>query len=308
MFRFIFANPWSTIKKMLICMLSIIGASCTVLEVLNAIFPSTDWDSFYGKWFGLFCFAVLIISFCSVALPLMKFTCKLKDYDIDITLKVGRIENEDSSIILSTNSCFLTTMDGEIIGSRGAQSSYQTKYYKDNLPELDSQLAEQLKDEHTCSDLIIKNKTYPIYNVGTIAKTVQGNRRVYFFAMNDINQYGQNINRDMDTIFRSLNGLWLNIIEKGHTEVELAIPVIASGRAGIAEATKETMIEAIVDTFISAVQNNSSIITKHLKIVIFPDDVKIINLSYMKEYIKYRCIFARKDIASRIESNTSSNS
>lgn len=300
MFKFIFINPWKTTGKMIALTLSIIGASYTMLEILTVIFPETMWMDFYRDSFAWISLVILIISFITVVWPLRQFTCKIKDYDINVTLKAGRIEKENDSIVISTNSSFVTTMEDEIISPKSAQGAYQMKYYKNSLQKLDTQLKKALKLEPNCAGLILKGKVYPVYNIGTIAKTTQGDRRVYFLALNDINQYGQNTNHDIDTAFNALNGLWQNIIEKGNTESELAIPVIASGRAGIAEATKETMMKAIVDTFISAIQNNSSTITKHLKIIIFPDDIKKINLSDIKEYVKYRCTFAHKDSSNKI--------
>lgn len=300
MLKFIFSNPWKTIWEIFKTVFGIVGGSYAFVEIAANVYPKIEWLHLFQSHFKLLCIVALVIGSVVTLLPLREFTCKIKDYDVNITLQAGKIEKRPESIIISTNSSFVTVMEDDIISPSSAQGAFQLAFYKNNLQELDSQIKKALKREHKCGDLRLKGKTYPVYDVGTVAKITQNNRRVYFLALNSINQHGQNIDHSIDMVFSALEGLWRNIIEKGNTENVLSIPLIASGRAGIAEATKDTVIKAIVDSFIATIQNSSSVSTKHLRIIIYPEDIEKVNLPEIKDYIQYRCAFAKKDSSVRI--------
>ena len=87
-----------------------------------------------------------------------------------------------------------------------------------------------------------------------------------------------------------MTSLWNYIESFGHTE-DLAIPLIASGRAGI-NITKEKCLFDIVDTFISKTIN-SKIVT-NLIIYIYPGDLLNINYSRIVEYISYKTKYLRE--------------
>ena len=130
-----------------------------------------------------------------------------------------------------------------------------------------------------------------MYEIGTVSKIIQNDRNVYFLGINDINSSGMNICSDIENIYKSLDSLWHKIIEFGNVEEELAIPLIGSGRAGIANATTEKICQAIIDLFITAVLNNNSKITKHLIIYVHKKNLQNFSMSKMIGYLQYKCNF-----------------
>jgi hypothetical protein len=117
---------------------------------------------------------------------------------------------------------------------------------------------------------------------------------VYLVADSDINCNGQVKDHKLDNVVKAINDLWDFIRISGHVEQELSITLFGSGRSGIADATKDEILKFIIDSFISSIRNSKSKIVDHLKIIIHPKDVNKLNISEVKKYLEYKCIFAKR--------------
>lgn len=294
--KFAVPNFWLFLWKTFLNFSSIIGGFYTVYEISDAVF-GYGFPTFFRNHFCCFCIcAIIVSSIISIQLlPKCEFT--IKDYDIKVKLKVDCIENRKKSIIIPTNSCFVTNMKDGIISLDSVQGAYQKKYYKKKLDELDGKLKNQLQNikAKEKEKILVKGVKYNIYDIGTVVNLYERNRNVYFLAVNHINKYGQNKNRNINDVYISIDRLWNWLSENGHVEDEISIPLIGSGHAGIAEATKGEILRLIIDSFVAHIRNSHCKITDCLTIVIHPCDVEKININEIKKYIEYSCIFAKRN-------------
>lgn len=293
--KFIFSNPVNIIFNIIKKIVSFLGTIVTLFGILDTIYKNNFHINFllnYIYWFLLFFF---VISFLLSIKWIPKINYNINGTDSYLAIKVGDICNEKGSIIISTNTSFVTLMKDDMISPKSVQGAFQNKFFKDNLSELDKLIADGLTEYHCDSSLKIKNskKKYPVYPVGTVSKIRQNNRNVYFLGLNDINSDGQNKNRNPNDFYTAIDKLWLYIRHKGNTE-EASIHLIASGRAGIKEFTKEFALKEIIKSYIGQVQNYK-ILTK-LTIYIYPTDLKSINIKKMKKIVENQCLFAEANL------------
>ena len=216
-FKIAFEHPFRRIWKILQVYFSLLGGLYTICQIVSLRF-----DSFDKTVFSCCCtwIACLLIAFCLNIKWILSFTEKISAKDTEITLKVGEIEKEKGAVAISTNSAFVTTMMASVISEKSAQGAFQKRYFDGN-PNLDVLIRDSLKSENPVSSLILKidGRKYDVYEIGTMAKIVfDTNRHAYLFALNDINENGQNIQHDIDVVYKSVQKLWNSILEKGHTE------------------------------------------------------------------------------------------
>ncbi|MBO4389033.1 MAG: hypothetical protein J5785_06320 [Spirochaetales bacterium] len=289
------SNPKKLVSSIIKIFFSIIGGVYTLFEIHDSVFSGKDWIDWFSGYFYLFCIGSLIISIVFSIEWKTSFSCLVKDYDITISLKMGDVTRKKSAVVIPTNSSFVITKENRCIADDSVQGAYQNRYFRKKEGELSRLLEKALRLEE-CHDehLLLFGIPYPIYDIGTTAVIEYKTKVSYWVAINDFNEFGQNKKAKIDDLYKALNGLWNSIKDKGHVEKELCIPLIASGHAGIAEATRGQVIEAIIDSFLVTIVNNKFKIADHLSIVLFPPDLDKIDLNREKEYLKYKCSFINK--------------
>lgn len=286
-----FRSPFCQIWKIVKIYFSVLGALYTACILLSYLKENIDKVIFSSIWSWFVC---LLLSFILSIKWRLSYTENVVGKDTRITLKTGCLEKEKNALIMSTNSSFITTMENSVINKDSAQGAFQNRFFKNNLSTLNTLITQGLEGESTVGSLVLNvdKKTYNVYPVGTVSKITFGKERhAYFFALNDVNQNGQNIQRKMDVVYDALNGLWTGILTKGHTDSEISIHLIASGRAGISEATRMKSFKIIVESFLMQVVNSGSKITDHLNIVVHPNDLPKFDFGEAVEFLKYKCKF-----------------
>lgn len=275
---------------------SIVGGFYTFMSFIDYIWPQNEATAFVKGRALIFLLIALVVCMGFYVIRQRKYTCKLKGYDTTISICIGDIVNQDHSFVISTNSSFATSIEEGIISETSVQGAFQKRFYAENENLLVEEICASLwyEDPKDGEDAMIKDKHYPVYPLGTVAVIDQGNRHVYFVALNDINEHGQNVSHDISDVYHALDGLWEGIKRKGHKEAKLAIPLIGSGHADIAEATKDEIIKTIIDYYISFVQNDKACVTNDLEIFIRPEDLKTIDYTAAVDYLVYRCHFLEK--------------
>lgn len=234
--------------------------------------------------------ASLIIS-CLHNRKKMTFYKNASNVDMRIEIRVRDIfwNRVATSYVIPTNTFFRTEMRDEYISPNSVQGRFQLKYFKEDLPSLDSQICENLISQgiegNLTSDRFGSTKKYPI---GTVAKIDHKGNHFYFIAINDVNESGKPINQSIENVNTALVSLTKAIKEFGHCDI-LCIPLLGSGKAAIQEATKENVFQKIVDCF---VDSNDKLVNE-LIISINPKDYLDgkIDLIRMEKYLDYRCEF-----------------
>ena len=292
-----FKHPFAQIRKIATIYFSILGVLFALIPIVHKLIPivSEDWFRYWDFWVALF-----FVAFIKSIKWILSYSYSIDGKDIEVFLKVGKIEKEKEALILSTNSTFVTTMQDSIISEKSAQGAFQNKYFCNNLSLLDNQISQSLENENVIGSLTLNNKNYNKYSIGTVAKVVFDNsKNAYFFALNDINSKGQNTQHDTSVVYDAINGLWKGIAEKGHIEPELSIPLIGSGRAGFSAMTKMESFKIILESFLVQVVNSGVKITEHLNIVVHPDDLKKFDMNEAVDFLKYKCKFISSSIKSQ---------
>ena len=286
-----FRHPFCQIWRIVKIYFSILGTLYTASILLSYLQENIDKTIFSKGWVWFVC---LFLAFIFSIKWRLSYTEKVMGKDTKITLKIGCLENEKNALIMSTNSSFITAMECSVINKDSAQGAFQNKFFKNNLSTLNTLITQGLEGESATGSLFLNvdKKTYNVYPVGTVSKITFGDERhAYFFALNDVNQNGQNIQRQMDVVYQALNGLWDGILMKGHTDSEMSIHLVASGRAGISEATRIKSFKIIVESFLMQVVNSGSKLTDHLNIVVHPKDLSKFDFGEAAEFLKYKCRF-----------------
>lgn len=293
--KFIFSNPIKTIGKTLFSASGMLGFFVTLFEILDTAYKSTThMDFLINKSIWWIIAGSLILSlFISIKwIPKISYT--ISGTNSKVTVRVGDILKYNKSLIISTNTAFVTTLTNDIISTTSVQGAFEKKFFYNNLDKLDKLIDSSLKTDFNPIDTLILNgfrKKHQVYEVGTVAKIRHNDRNVYFLALNDINPAGQNKNRNSNDFYTALDKLWLYLKQKGNVE-EAAIHLIGSGHAGISEITKELALIEIVKSYIGQCQNYK--ILTNLVIYIHPYDLQYININKIKKYVENICMFAER--------------
>ena len=281
----------SIIPKTATKSVSILGIMVTLFEILNTIYK----DNFHFD-FLINNFLVIILIIILISLLLSLNYCFSKVFSINgcdsrIQIKVGNIVKETNSFVISTNTSFITIRESGFISKKSVQGQFEDKYYHNNLETLDSLINESLKNVNPVGALFIKGKQYNVYSPGTIAQIHKDEQSIYFLALNNVNESGQNCSRKIEDYYSAIACLWNYIETNGHTD-DLAVPLIGSGRAGIENLTKEKVAFDLIDTFIT-LSINKKICTK-LILYIHPLDLESLNIKRLFEYTAFKTKYIRE--------------
>lgn len=275
-------NKW----KIISFVFEILGIVTLLIDILYIFIP-TFMEKLNLSWIHLI--ILLTISFCVSIYknsPKLKRKYTLKNRDINITIVVGDIFKQPGAKVIPTNTSFDTTMDDEFISINSIQGQFQNIFFKNNLGNLDNQIEYSLKEVPILKKYEDGRKTKTnCYACGTVAKITHTNNRYYFLGLADVNKNGKP-NAEYENILIALQGLWDYLLENGHIE-NLVIPIIGTGKAGIAEATRMKVLKDTIYSFVA--MSNEKKITNNLILCIHPDDLldNKINIDEVFEFVDY---------------------
>lgn len=286
-------------KKVTATFFEILGFFSLIYGVLDIFLPSQLQKIKFDYKGLLVLLAISLI--CSIIKnrPKLQRKFTIKNRDINITIVVGDIFKQDGAKVIPTNTTFDTCKDDEFISIRSIQGQFQEKYFKNNLGTLDSMIKESLRKSKISEILNDGRKTkVERYECGTVSKITCMNERYYLLALADVNKNGTP-QAKYENILIALQGLWDFLAENRHIE-NLVIPIIGTGRAGIAEATR---MKVIKDTILSFVAVSSEVkITNNLVLCIHPNDLKgnKIDIDEIFEYVEYTSKYKYEQVDKKI--------
>ena len=197
--------------------------------------------------------------------------------EITVTLCCGDIFTNNETIVIPVNSTFDTSFHNEIISPNSVQGQFQNLYFKDDITELDKIINNSLiAHGMTGKDLERKDPMKNIcYDLGTIAEINYNDkgkkRRAYFLASSNTNKYSKVEHVYMKDYMFMLSRFWENMSKYGHTEENIAMPILCSGKAGMSESL-DTLVAEIVNSYITI--SREYVLTRNLTIYVHPDDLK----------------------------------
>ena len=286
-------------KKVTATFLEILGFFSLIYGILDIFLPSQLQKIKFDYKGLLVLLAISLI--CSIIKnrPKLQRKFTIKNRDINITIVVGDIFKQDGAKVIPTNTTFDTCKDDEFISIRSIQGQFQEKYFKNNLGTLDSMIKESLR-ESKISEIVNDGRKTKVerYECGTVSKITCMNERYYLLALADVNKNGTP-QAKYENILIALQGLWDFLAENRHIE-NLVVPIIGTGRAGIAEATR---MKVIKDTILSFVAVSSEVkITNNLVLCIHPNDLKgnKIDIDEIFEYVEYTSKYKYEQVDKKI--------
>jgi hypothetical protein len=281
-------NYWKylfSIRKTTNAILGTLGIIWLLIE--STSYFSNDISNFIKEhWFWLLLIALVWIIIENW--PQTIFTYQLKNRDIKIQLVIADMFKCDGNIVVPINTSFDTSFDNDLISKNSTQGQFTLNYFKE--PRfLDTDIQTALTGQQPLEMLPNKNIGNKFkYEVGKIIKLkVKNDKYAYLIAISDINDHGV-AHTTFDNVLTCLASLWDFIVHKGDSG-EILIPVLGTGRGRILE-TRETIIKAIVNSFIASTSNGKRFCDK-LSIVIHPRDFKEhrIDINDLCDFLKLRC-------------------
>lgn len=286
-------------KKVIATFFEMLGFFSLVYEIL-AVFLPNQIKKVNFNYKGLLLLIVITLIFSIIKnWPKLKRKFTIKNRDINITIVVGDIFKQEGSKIIPTNTTFDTCMENEFISIHSIQGQFQEKYFKRNLAVLDTMIQDSLKETSIVELLNDGRKTkVNRYACGTVSKINYMGNRYYLLGLADVNKNGTP-QAKYENILTALQGLWDFLSENKHIE-NLVIPIIGTGRAGIAEATRMKVIKDTILSFVAV--SSESKITNNLILCIHPSDIKNnkIDIDEIFEYVKYTSKYKYEQIDKKI--------
>lgn len=286
-------------KKVTATFFEILGAFSLIYGILNIFLPK-QLEKINLDYKGLLYLIVIALIFSIIInWPKLRRKFTIKNRDINITIVVGDIFKQVGAKVIPTNTTFDTCKDDEFISIRSIQGQFQEKYFKNNLGTLDSMIKESLR-EFKISEILNDGRKTKVerYECGTVSKITCMNEKYYLIGLADVNKNGTP-QAKYENILIALQELWDFLAENRHIE-NLVVPIIGTGRAGIAEATR---MKVIKDTILSFVAVSSEVkITNNLVLCIHPNDLKDnkIDIDEIFEYVKYTSKYKYEQVDKKI--------
>lgn len=273
-------------KKILSSFFAMLGIVLSSYDILNIFLPKLFTNIKFNIIELLILVIILLIFSIIDNCPKLTRNFCIKNRDISIKVVVGDIFKQNGSKIIPTNTSFDTCMENEFISLKSIQGQFQNKYFKKNLNVLDNMITQSLSENKIRKKYDDgRNTKIPCYDVGTVAEINYNEERYYLLALADVNKKGSPIAK-YDNIITSLQGLWNYLSENKHID-NLVIPIIGTGRAGIAEATRMRVIKDIILSFVAI--SSEIKITNNLTLCIHPSDIQqnMVDIDEIFEYIEY---------------------
>lgn len=274
--------------QVLIKTFALLGGYGTVIEFIKNVIPlEKNIAQFYSWWIIAAAFLISVF----IHKPKRIYSFKVKNNDVKIEIKIGNMfqknYEEQSNLIIPTNTTFTTTPYNNIIMPNSIQGQFTALYFDDNLSSLDQLLESMLRplEFEELPNRYTKKYKYPI---GTTVKISNNKVISYWLALADMNDSGS-VNGKIDDIYPALNGLWDYIATHG-TKDTIIMPIIGSGKTGIPADLEELFI-IIVESFLSYSRSNK--ISRKLVICIQARDIveERIDLQRIIKFLDYQTSF-----------------
>lgn len=220
--------------------------------------------------------------------PQGRVSCKLRDQDVTVEIRVADIFSLPGSIIVGTNTTFDTEVSGRLIAESSIQGTFTKKFYS-SATQLDAELDNALSGEsfvEVPGPRVGKRRRYAI---GTCIRLHPKGRDAYFLAIANINEHGV-AGSNVNNLQSALPKLWEYVATRGLKE-NLLVPVLGTGfsRLGI---PRDRVIHEIILTFLISCSQRT--FCDKLTIVVSPQDLARFSISlqelgdFLRHHIRYR--------------------
>lgn len=233
-----------------------------------------------------FWWVFLIIGFIIAIIrliPKRRFSFIVDDRDITVELVIGDIFKEKGTIVVGSNTGFIT--NSEIISSKSIQGVFCSKYFPSIQP-VNDQITSQIQST-PCE-------------FGTTV-TVRGSSKTgYFCVIAEVNASGI-AKSNIENLRVSLVGLWSYLSENAEKDI-INLPILGSGFSRIT-ARREELVKELLLSFFAAISQNT--FCDGIRVVINPSDIKTFNIDVneLARYFEYSCKYSLIEQTSTVTNN-----
>jgi hypothetical protein len=288
-------NYWRYIfsfKKTLNAVLGTLGIIWLLVEI-TSYFSQNLSNFFKAHWFWLLIFGIIWIIYENW--PKTEFCYKLNDRDIWVQISIGNLFDYKGHLVIPINTSYDTFLEGDLIASTSTQGQFTIKYFKESR-HLDQDITTALAGEEPTSRLPHKNRGNQYrYEIGKVLKLkLENDKYAFLLAISDMNNNGV-AETNFDNIQMSLASLWSFVSINGESG-QINIPIIGTGRGRLIDS-REKVIRAIINSFISATTETERRFCDKLNIVIYPKDFSThqIKINELTRYLELKCDFYEYD-------------
>lgn len=281
-----------SIKKTFNAMLGTLGIIWLLVEP-TSYFSQPLSDFFKLHWLWLLIIGIIWIIYENW--PQTDFCYKLNGRDIRIQLSIGDLFDYKGHLVIPINTSYDTSFEGDLIAQKSTQGQFTIKYFKEPR-YLEQDILAVLAGDMPITQLPQKTKGNQYrYEIGRVLKLkLENDKFAYLTAISDMNNNGV-ASTNFDNLLTSLGSLW-NYVSNNGESGEMNIPLLGTGRGRLLES-REKVIKAIVNSFISATSETEKRFCDKLNIIIHPKDFSEhqINIKSLCKYLELKCDFYEYD-------------
>lgn len=211
---------------------------------------------------------------------------QLSSPDVEINIVAGNLFDQETHLVVGFSDTFDTSIeDDRIIHSASVQGQLLRQVYQGDQDRLDEQLAVALMGISPIFVEPRRDKPYgklARYPLGTVA--VLGEPRRLIFAV----AYGKMGNdlvarAPVEDLWHCYTSLWEAVYRRGQRGV-LSVPLMGSGLARIDTLDRGNLLRLILLSFVA--YSRLRIICHELRIVIYPDDIRRVDLAGLGNFLQ----------------------
>jgi len=251
------------------------GTSWVSIELLSyATSESIDTYTKNTTFFLIILILVIIISLFKNK-PKTSFTCKLRDKDNYIEIKVGDAFENIGALVVPINDCFDVSLGGNVKKAKSLQNKLIKEFYN-------------TKEEHLEKDISEKIDISKSYEIGTTVEIEQKNK-IFYLLVNSRKKDNNRVESSVDDFLLSLSKLWEYISSESGRNESVTIPLINTNHGRLPNMNRMTALKEIIYSYIESSKYYD--ISDKLIISIHPHDLKKgnIDLDEIEEYLKFSC-------------------
>ncbi|GAA0969573.1 hypothetical protein GCM10009555_016940 [Acrocarpospora macrocephala] len=263
--------------------LSSIGILAAVAGILDAFFPDV-FEPRGWAYLGIV-FAVSVLWATFDAWPLEKYTRNFSELNTTITIEIGDLFEQPGHLVIGMTDTFDTALP-RIITERSIQGQLLMREYGGKVTKLDREIARTLKDVQPIKVETVQNKPdgkRKRYSIGTVISLGSVHRYYYCCAYS----YMSNAlvaQATPESLWTGLFNVW-QAVRDSSQQATVSMPLVGSGLAKLSnQLCRKDILRLILLSFVAA--SRERVVTKHLKIIIHPDDVRDISMMELIETLK----------------------
>lgn len=277
--------------------LSIIKVGNSLLSVFGALWLLIEILAFFNKqevanqlkeiWWLFLIVGIIVVIYQNW--PKNKYSYKVNNRDVSITLKIGDVFKTEGALIVPVNNRLDVDNHGIVAKSSSILRLFIDKVYNKAHSHLTLDINFQLQDSASWYSNFVLTENPPTYKIGTVVPIFRDEKQFYLLCSSTLNEQNRSKSTE-DDLRNSLVELWAYLSHCGSKD-NLVIPIIGTGRGRI-HMTREEVIKEIVLSFLSSLSIESY--CEQLTICVHPNDIKKykVNIGDITDFIRLHCMNA----------------